>query len=1276
MASLTPHLVQARTQTRRLLTAATVACCWAACPSRAAAPRPWPTWRGDSGRRGTTPISLPAELHRHWSRQLPAFSPAWPYEPRLQFDLCYEPVVARGRVFLASPVDGSVRSFDAHTGAEQWVSFTNGPVRFAPVFWRSKLYVGSDDGRVYCLDADSGTPEWVFRTAPQDRPDAYHLGNNRLISFWPVRGGPVIAGDTLYVGSGLWPVLGTFVYALNPMTGGVRWVNDRLNYMADIRVDHNRIADSSLCPQGYLVHADGKLFVPNGRAMPTGLDPATGALRHYVQGYRHGHCRVTASGDVAFVGPQAVLDSDTGRELGSRWREGDPETPREWSPRHDLFETPFVAYKFAKGCDAWSVVDGKTVYGAHEGVFYGYDLARARRTTYKKKAGGHEMEPAKWEPHTLWHLPTDYAKTKPLTRIMLKAGDRLYGHAGPVLLALQLSEEESPPELVWHHEIDGTPESMAAAEGRLFVSTREGKLFCFAEGQAEATEHGVNRSGLAVAEARWSQRAAAILAATGATEGICVVLGLSEGRLVTELLRQSALRVIGITPDSTCVDRLRTELVAAGLYGSRVELFAADPWEFRLPPYLANLMVSESETFAGVAARTAADRLYRSLRPYGGVLCLTVPAPRHTDFTDWTTKGELPSADIAVSNGMGLMRRVGALPGSDDWTHECASPGRTYYSSDQQVKLPLGVLWYGDGPDHGFKKHKDYHIGVKPQVCGGRLVAFNERAHLLRSYDIYTGRHLWERSVSPFARFASMPDGVFVAQGPHVTVLDPADGSEKANWPVTVEGAESLFAADIRVTAQTVVTAVDFEKVRNLTKGLYDSRVLVGLDRATGRQLWVVRATDRFSHHGLAAGNGRVFCSDSPSNATTGEMKRRGETPESLSSTVIALDARDGQSHWRRDLAYPFTSYGDEFWSLQSRDDSLAYSEEADVLLVRKDKRMWALNGTAGDLLWEKDMQGGQPLVVHAGTYYEQSGAAYDIRTGKPLPRHGGVRGGNGCNHAVACGDLFLRRTHTAACFNVVTGETLYMRNVRSGCTNSLIPAGGVVSSPCFSVGCVCNHPLETSFSLVHMPSVAGWGGSEGVREPLPLGERDPAKLRVQTAPGPEDVVLLPAGSAWRYFDRGRGPGESWRLASFEDESWGTGRAQLGYGDNDEQTKVSFGDDPKNKHRTTYFRAAFNLPDSLSLTGLVLRVLRDDGVVVYLNGTEIHRDNMPEGNVLHDTAAPRAVFGDEESTWQQTAVPADFLTAGRNVLAVEVHQVNPASSDISFDLELRGQVKD
>jgi len=123
------------------------------------------------------------------------------------------------------------------------------------------------------------------------------------------------------------------------------------------------------------------------------------------------------------------------------------------------------------------------------------------------------------------------------------------------------------------------------------------------------------------------------------------------------------------------------------------------------------------------------------------------------------------------------------------------------------------------------------------------------------------------------------------------------------------------------------------------------------------------------------------------------------------------------------------------------------------------------------------------------------------VKTGEHIPGNSQMTGGNGCNHPIACEHLFFRRRFTVAYFDIATGKATYLLNARSGCTNSLIPACGVLSSPCFSVGCVCNHPLETSFCLAHMPVIEGWSGAEPVREPMPLGERDPAKWRALAAP-------------------------------------------------------------------------------------------------------------------------------------------------------------------------------
>ena len=115
------------------------------------------------------------------------------------------------------------------------------------------------------------------------------------------------------------------------------------------------------------------------------------------------------------------------------------------------------------------------------------------------------------------------------------------------------------------------------------------------------------------------------------------------------------------------------------------------------------------------------------------------------------------------------------------------------------------------------------------------------------------------------------------------------------------------------------------------------------------------------------------------------------------------------------------------------------------------------------------------------------------------------------------------------------------------------------------------------------------------------------------------DTTLVPKNKAWKYLDDGSNQAAAWSAPSFDDSSWVSGPAQLGYGDGDEATVVSFGPDSNNKFITTYFRHTFNVADISSFVTLTLQLLRDDGAVVYLNGSEIHRSNMPGGNIDYTT---------------------------------------------------------
>jgi hypothetical protein len=147
-----------------------------------------------------------------------------------------------------------------------------------------------------------------------------------------------------------------------------------------------------------------------------------------------------------------------------------------------------------------------------------------------------------------------------------------------------------------------------------------------------------------------------------------------------------------------------------------------------------------------------------------------------------------------------------------------------------------------------------------------------------------------------------------------------------------------------------------------------------------------------------------------------------------------------------------------------------------------------------------------------------------------------------------------------------------------------------------------------------------------------------------------------------------------WREEIFDDSTWKQGPARLGFGADGEVTTINGGPSGA-RYTTTYFRRAFNVPSVAGLRDLTVNVLRDDGAVVYLNGREIFRDNLPEGvTILASTWANTAIGGADEQTFISKPVSTTLLHAGSNTLAVEMHQANAGSSDLSFDLELVGSV--
>jgi hypothetical protein len=195
-----------------------------------------------------------------------------------------------------------------------------------------------------------------------------------------------------------------------------------------------------------------------------------------------------------------------------------------------------------------------------------------------------------------------------------------------------------------------------------------------------------------------------------------------------------------------------------------------------------------------------------------------------------------------------------------------------------------------------------------------------------------------------------------------------------------------------------------------------------------------------------------------------------------------------------------------------------------------------------------------------------------------------------------------------------------------------------------------------------------GWQLPGGVQErPIP-GMR---LIPFQTTTPPSPVDLITANGSWKYLDNGTNQSSAWRSLSFNDGTWKTGNAELGYGDGGEATVVSYGTSSTNKFITTYFRKKFTLSSTSGITGLELSMVRDDGAVVYLNGVEIYRNNMPAGSIAYNTVATTYIDGAAESAYITANVSSSSLVAGTNVIAVEIHQNSSTSSDISFNFKLK-----
>ncbi|MEA2062135.1 MAG: PQQ-binding-like beta-propeller repeat protein, partial [Gemmatimonadota bacterium] len=1004
-------------------------------------------WRCDAGRTAVSEENLPDELHLLWERR---------YSPRVQvwddplnhdlmpYDKVFEPVVWGKRMFIGFNDCDKVVALDTESGREEWAFYTDGPVRFPPVAWEGKVYFTSDDGNLYCVDAGTGRLVWKFRGGPGERKV---LGNKRLISAWPARGGAVIDDGTVYFAASIWPFMGTFIHALDAGTGQVIWTNDRTG--SDyILQPHSSPSFAGVAPQGALAVSGSRLLVPGGRSVPACFDRHSGQQLFFHLAWNKaggGGSFVSAGGGVFFnhfrdqffemydletgaslihrIGQYPVLTEETFYISGQIVRAFDAgeihRTSRRWVSARFWADELSRALRASLGpaprfTDDFSCVDIKDIEELHE------DWVRKKSRQW--------MESLRWE------IEVDGRYD------LIKAGGGLYAAGEQGITALKLTEEGEggTSKIAWTSPVKGSVRRLLAADGKLFAVTLDGRIMAFGSEKAQPVriDRRVARQGKKPPAAA-GREARKILRSTGVREGYALCYGV-DSALLEALAANSDLKIIAVDRDSAYVENLRRRLDAAGLYGSRIAVHCGGPLSFQAPQYLASLTVVDCSGTAGAGCEEELlKRIFNSMRPYGGKSWFLLPEGARDGFIGAAGALKGSGLDVTFDDGSMLLTREGSLSGAASWTHQYGNIANTAKSDDTLVRLPLGMLWFGGNSNLDVLPRHAH--GPPEQVIGGRL--FIEGMDCLSARDVYTGRVLWKVTIEGLNNLGVYFDGSY-KDTPTSTEYNqlhiPGANIRGTNYIATAEKVYILAGGACRVldakTGKTVrvitiPAGIGSEKPEWSYIGVYEDYLIGGSGFAVNSSLL---PRDEKLEQELAK---------------LSPTRRKGrlsfyDFDKSASRSLWVIDRHSGRKLWNIEAAYGFPhnaiavgggkifcldklppyienrmkrrgggapgekcrlmaldiDTGKILWKSNDREKIfgswLGYSREHDVLLqstrpsrdmVRGEtgERMAVFRGSDGSLLWDREQRYSSVPIIHGERIITQ-GKVVNLLTGEP----------------------------------------------------------------------------------------------------------------------------------------------------------------------------------------------------------------------------------------------------------------------------------------------------
>lgn len=1068
----------------------------------------WPTYQHDHARSGVSSETLDTPLYEKWVHVAGhGPCPAWPAPaeqdywhqlmklvPRVTYDRSFHPVVAGKTLFFGSSADDRVYALDTQTGEVRWTFQTEGPVRLAPTIADGKVYIGSDDGCVYCLAACDGKIVWKRCIAPHDHRIP---GNGRVISLFPVRTGVLVDGGVAYCCAGLFPTQGVYRCALDAATGDLLW--------------HERTDD--LSPQGYLLASANRLYVPTGRTRPAAF------------ARRDGKYLGSFGGE---GGAYALLVGDT--LVSGDNRKGDMLRISNGITRDALLS--FQGLRLLVDQDR-AIVQAKTQISSLKWSRY-TKLASQQRTTHQrrdrlaedvkklgKSAATEQYAKVKGEIEMLDQSLLDLAKELQsciewreghrLPYSLVLAGDLFFAGGHDRIVAIGVADGVER----WEAEVDGKAYGMCVADGCLYVSTDRGVIHCFSHAD-------VGRARVVKPTRQPFPENASTTIYAGAAEqiiqsmwpdakvprrGYCLVLDCGAGRLAYELANRTELQILCVDRDMKNVEAARSALAAAGLYGVRVAVHHQSSSSLPYGSFFANLIVSDRAIRTGELPGSAKE-VVRLLRPDGGLAMIGQSQPARQKgkrFTpeqlrQWIAESNPGPWSVESQSGLWAMLRREPLSGSGEWTQLYANAGHTACSSDA-IQGPMTLQWFGaPGPRSIVDRH---HRPMSPLAKDGRMFVPADDAVI--AVDAFNGARLWETDVPNSRRIGVMKNSgqmliegedLYIAAEDQCWAIDTAtgrrtavietpriNGAESCHWGYLNCVGDRLFATGVKPTATFTKTWTGGASyLEGDFRPVVSGQSVFSVNRHTGETLWTYQK-GTVINSAIAIGQGRIYFAESrrPEVVSDDDGRIRIDDFCKGPTMLVALDLATGETVWEQPLDLPHQHI---MFLVAARDTVLitgSYNEDEKVYYglntfdgasgePRWKSRFVATNIRGTEPTGQEGSHGEQwqhPVVIGDKVYLRPYG--FDLATGERIPYHL-YRGGHGCGGLTGSAGFLFGRGGNPRMYPLdvpTTHGTPLSRSTRPGCYLNIIPASGLVLIPESSSGCTCSYSMQTSLVFV-----------------------------------------------------------------------------------------------------------------------------------------------------------------------------------------------------------------